>query len=75
VVTNILWVKMKWLAKAVGAAAKIGKTASRVLMATIMRVEVVEEDTGKKVKSEGVNRYYMEVNVVASTRSKLKLKN
>lgn len=66
---------MKWLAKAVGAAAKIGKTASRVLMATIMRVEVVEEDTGKKVKSEGVNRCYMEVKVVASTRSKLKLKN
>jgi hypothetical protein len=47
VVTNILCDKMKWLARAVGAAAKIGRTARRDLMATIMRAdERVERLTG-----------------------------
>jgi hypothetical protein len=40
---------MKWLARAVGAAAKIGKTAKRVLRATIMREdERVEGLTGNR---------------------------
>lgn len=43
VVTSILWDKMKWLAKAVGAAARIGRTASRDRRATIMRVEGMNE--------------------------------
>ena len=56
VVTSILCDKMKWLAKAVGAAARIGKTANRDRRATIMRVEGMSEGKAEDAGDGEVER-------------------